>query len=320
MSGKPPVCLDLEPDLVAAATGEAGAAATERVRAHVARCAPCRDEYAGYRAVDREVASLRAGPGDDAASTAARERLLARLADVRSRLVRYAVFDSPLGPILVARSEQGVSLVEYLGPDGVAGSALARLVDVEVVEDEADLAGLRAELLAYLAGRRTHLDWPLDLGLVRSEFQREVLRATAALPYGVVTSYAGIAGELGHPRAVRAVAQALRRNPVPIVIPCHRVVGSDGQLVGYAGSRVGLKEHLLAVEGVHTERGGRPRVARRALYHYEENDAREYCVPTCGDIARRPLGRVVLFAHRDAAEARGLVPCTSCRPDLHPLP
>lgn len=321
MSRKHPVCLDLEPDLIAAATGEAGAVAVERVDAHVTRCAPCREDFARYRAVDATVGALRAAAPPDADADVARARLRARLADLRSRLVTYAVFDSPLGPILIARSEHGVSLVEYLGRGGVAGSSLARLGDGETVEDRAALERLHGDLLEYLAGRRTRLDWPLDLRLARSDFHRAVLQATAAVPYGAVTSYAGIAGEIGAPRAVRAVAQALRHNPVPIVVPCHRIIGTSGDLTGYAGSRLGLKERLLAVEGVPTERGAHaPRVARQALYHYDRNDEREYCLPTCGSIARRPIGRVTLLASRELAETLGLVPCTSCRPDVHPLP
>jgi methylated-DNA-[protein]-cysteine S-methyltransferase len=317
MSRKHPVCVDIEPDLIAAATGEGGAAIAERVAAHVAVCAPCRTELGQYRAVDREVGALRATPATDAGAEAARARLVACLADIRSRVVRYAVVESPLGPVLIARSEQGVSLVEYLGGDGVAGSALAELRDAEVEEDPAALARLRGELLEYLAGRRRDLAWPLDWSLARSDFQRAVLRATAAVPYGAVASYAAIAREVGDRRAVRAVAQALRHNPLPIVVPCHRIIGSDGHLTGYAGRRVGLKERLLAVEGVRTEHTVEPRVARRSLYHYVPSESREYCLPTCGSIGRRPI--CLLFTSPAQADRLGLAPCTTCRPDLHPL-
>jgi methylated-DNA-[protein]-cysteine S-methyltransferase len=321
MSRKHPVCVDLEPDLIAAATGETTAAAAERVDAHVARCARCRDDFARYRAVDRTVGTLRPLTGADAEADTALARLRARLADVRTRLVTYGVFDSPLGPILLARSGHGVALIEYLGREGVDGSSLARLGDFETVEDAAELHRLHRDLLDYLAGRRTRLDWPLDLRLARSDFHREVLRATAAVPYGAVTSYAGIAQQVGQPRAVRAVAQALRHNPVPIVVPCHRIVGASGHLTGYAGNRLALKERLLAVEGVRTERpADAPRVARHALYHYDPNEEHEYCLPTCGSIARRPIGQVTLLASRELARTLGLVPCSACRPDLHSLP
>ena len=318
MTSKPRACVAIEPELVAAATGEAAPPAVERVEAHVAGCRGCRDDFERYRAIDVAVGALRAAtpPADDV--EAARRRLIARLADVKTRLVDYRAIESPLGPILIGRSEHGVALVEYLGRNGVAGSRLFRMDGVEPREDGAEIERLGRELLDYLAGRRTRLDWPLDLRAARSEFERAVLEATAAVPYGAVESYRGIARDLGKPEAVRAVAQALRHNPLPIVVPCHRIIGSGGDLVGYAGKRIGLKEQLLTVEGVPTLHERTPRIARRALYHYEPNPSREYCLPTCGGIARRPIG--MLFTSRAQAEAKGLVPCTACHPDLYPLP
>jgi O-6-methylguanine DNA methyltransferase len=315
---KPKVCVTIEPDLVAAAAGEAAGSVAERVAVHVAACLPCRDDFARYREIDTVVGALRstAPPAGDA--EAARQRLLARLADLRPRIVGYRVVASSLGPLLLARSEHGVALVEYLGREGLEGSRLARMAGIEAREDTGNLERLEQELLEYLEGRRTRLDWPLDLRGARSDFQRAVLEATVAVPYGAVSSYTGIAGELGKPAAVRAVAQALRHNPLPIVVPCHRVVGSGGDLVGYAGDRVTLKERLLGIEGVPTQHARTSRIARRALYHYEPNPSREYCLPTCGDIVRRPIG--LLFARRAQAEARGLVPCTTCHPELYPLP
>lgn len=317
MTRKPPACVAIEPDLIAAATGEAAAPSAARVDAHIARCSSCRNDHAQYRAVDAVVGELRGAISSD--SDDARRRLLERLADLRSRLVHYRVFPSPLGPILIARSEQGVSLVEYLARSGVTGSRLFRAAGVEAQEDGTDLDGLHREIMDYLAGRRTRFEWPLDLRLARSEFHRAVLTATAAIPYGAVSSYGGIARDIGHPAAVRGVAQALRHNPVPIVVPCHRIIGSDGHLVGYAGNRIGMKEQLLRVEGVRTIHAGTPRIERRTMYHYDPNPERQYCLPTCGDIARRPLGQVKLFGRREQAEAAGLEPCANCRPDLHEL-
>jgi methylated-DNA-[protein]-cysteine S-methyltransferase len=261
MTPKSPVCREIETDLIAAATGEADAGAERRVREHVARCASCRDDFGGYRAVDRTVGSLRTSAEAEAAAEVARVRLLARLADLRTRLLTYGVFSSPLGPILIARSEHGVSLVEYLDRGGVAGSRLARETSLEVEEDSADLERVHRELLDYLKGRRTHLEWPLDLRLARSDFHREVLGATAAVPYGTVTSYVGIATEIGQPRAVRAVAQALRHNPVPIVVPCHRIIGVSGDLTGYAGKQAGAQGAVARGRG--RTHGARRRRATR---------------------------------------------------------
>jgi methylated-DNA-[protein]-cysteine S-methyltransferase len=315
---RPSVCVAIEPDLVATAAGEAAPGAAERVDAHVAGCPGCRDELARYREIEAAVGALRTMPPRPGDGEAARQRLMARLADLRPRVVGYRVFSSSLGPILLARSEHGVALVEYLGDAGVRGSRLFRQAGVEAREDGAEVERLGHELLEYLAGRRTWLDWPLDLRGARSDFERAVLEATIAVPFGAVESYRGITADLGKPGAVRAVAQALRHNPLPIVVPCHRIVGSTGEMVGYAGTRVALKEQLLTMEGVPTEHTAMPRVVRRALYHYEPNPSREYCLPTCGDIARRPIG--MLFTSRAQAEARGLRPCTSCHPELYPLP
>jgi methylated-DNA-[protein]-cysteine S-methyltransferase len=321
MNRKPQVCVEIEADLVATAIGDAEAESARRVERHIDTCAPCRGEFQRYREIDSVVGSLRRAPVAAESMVRSREALESRLADLRSRLVSYRIFPSPLGHILIGRSEHGVSLVEYLGDrTDLGASRLSGAPGVEPQEDGAEIEALYRELLEYLRGDRRRLEWPLDLHLARSDFHRNVLRATAAVPYGAVTSYAGIASEIGKPAATRAVAQALRRNPLPIVVPCHRIVGTSGALTGYAGNQTGLKQRLLAVEGIQAAGArGDSRVARNALYHYDPNDQREYCLPTCGDIARRPIGRVTLMASRDVAGALGLVPCTACRPDLHPL-
>jgi O-6-methylguanine DNA methyltransferase len=133
-----------------------------------------------------------------------------------------------------------------------------------------------------------------------------------------VTSYGHIAAEIGAPTATRAVAQALRWNPVPIAIPCHRVIGGSGDLTGYAGDKVTLKQRLLALEGVPVVTHGALQVERRAMYVRHQVDT-EYCVPTCGSLASMPLTKLTLFGSRQTAEAAGLAPCASCRPDLHPI-
>lgn len=313
MKQMPQVCREIQEDLVAAAVQEAGARARDRVQDHVARCAPCRGEFERYRVLDEAVGTLKREPAP-AAEMAGRAELQVRLADLRSRLLTYRVFDSPLGRILIGRTEQGVSLVRFLGRGGAP-----RLPGLEAATDGGEIERLYRELLEYLQGRRTRLEWPLDLRLARSDFQRMVLEVTARIPYGAVTSYANLAREVGRPAAVRAVAQALRGNPVPIAIPCHRVVGADGDLVGYAGRRIALKQRLLAVEGIRTVRQpGDFRVLREAMYIRDRDDA-EYCLPTCGALPRRSLAELTLFASRERAEALGLRPCTNCRPDLHPL-
>jgi methylated-DNA-[protein]-cysteine S-methyltransferase len=312
-----PTCREVERDLVAVAAGEAGVAATQGVERHVAICPSCRDELGRYRVLESMVADLRRAPLPGLDPTLARAELESRLADIRSRLVTYGIFPSPLGKILLARSELGVSMVRYIDAEASARSHLARLAGDEVLEDETALEPLYRELLDYLSARGTRLSWALDLRWATSDFQRRVLEVTAELPYGAVASYGGIARRIGAPESVRAVAQALRHNPLPIVIPCHRVIGSTGDLTGYAGTRIALKEQLLSLEGVPVS-GGARRIDRRHMYVWIAPD-REYCVPSCGSLSAMPLARLTLFGSRRHAEAVGLSPCRSCRPDLHPL-
>ena len=320
MMPKHPSCRAIEADLVATATGDAGASAIRRVDAHARACAPCRAELGRYRAIDSVARGLRddAPPATDVA--ASRAALQARLADLKSRVLTYGIVPSPLGNILVARSEQGVSLVEYLGEARtLAASRLRELTDVETVENSAEIARLRDDLLDFLGGRRRDLGWRLDLRLAGSDFSRAVLETAAAIPYGAVTSYASIARRVGKPRAVRAVAQALRRNPLPIVVPCHRVVGSSGKLTGYAGDKLGLKRQLLDVEGVRTAPSARDFRVRREAMYVRAGEDRAYCLPTCGDLPSHSLADLTLIASRESVEALGLEPCSDCRPDLHPL-
>jgi O-6-methylguanine DNA methyltransferase len=320
MTPKHPSCRAIEPDLVATATGEAGAATARRVDDHARACAPCRAELGRYRAIDSIARGLRHDAPPSADVAASRSALQARLADLKSRVLTYGIVPSPLGNILVARSEHGVSLVEYLGEaTTLAGSRLRELVDVETVESSTEIARLRDELLDFLAGRRRELGWRLDLRLAGSDFRRAVLEAAVDVPYGAVTSYASIARRVGKPGAERAVAQALRWNPLPIVVPCHRIVGSSGKLTGYAGDKLGLKRRLLDVEGVRTAPAARDfRVAREAMY-VRAGDDRAYCLPTCGDLPSHSLANLTLIASRASVEALGLEPCSDCRPDLHPI-
>jgi O-6-methylguanine DNA methyltransferase len=134
-----------------------------------------------------------------------------------------------------------------------------------------------------------------------------------------VVSYKRLAADLGQPRAVRAVAQALRWNPLPVAIPCHRVVGATGLLTGYAGGETGRKRQLLALEGVPVLRARSDfEIARGAMYVLAPGD-QEYCLPSCPSTAMLHSGLPMFFGSRERAESVGLRPCTTCRPDLHPF-
>lgn len=126
MTREPRSCREIEPDLIAVATAEAPPAAARRVESHVAECASCRSELAQYQTVDGLVTAYRDTRAPEADPTLARAQLESRLADLRSRIMRYGVFDSPLGPIAIGVSEHGVSMVEYVRPAELAGGGVAR--------------------------------------------------------------------------------------------------------------------------------------------------------------------------------------------------
>jgi methylated-DNA-[protein]-cysteine S-methyltransferase len=157
--------------------------------------------------------------------------------------------DSPLGPLVVAATPKGlvrVSYSEFRGEDEVL-EELARRVSPRVLEAPARLDPVRRELDEYFEGRRQGFDVPIDWSYLAG-FTREVLRATARIGFGEVSTYAGVAAEAGSPRAVRAAGNALGSNPMPVVVPCHRVLRTGGTLGGYTGG-LEKKEFLLRLEG-----------------------------------------------------------------------
>ena len=163
--------------------------------------------------------------------------------------VAYTSVDSPLGPLVVAATPKGlvrVSYTEFRGEDEVLED-LARRVSPRVLEAPARLDGVRRELEEYFEGRRQRFDTPIDWSYLAG-FTREVLRATTAIDYGEVSTYAGVAEAAGSPRAVRAAGNALGANPMPVVVPCHRVLRTGGMLGGYTGG-IERKEFLLRLEG-----------------------------------------------------------------------
>jgi methylated-DNA-[protein]-cysteine S-methyltransferase len=164
--------------------------------------------------------------------------------------VAYSRVDSPLGPLMVAATPRGVVRVSYsqFRDDDAVLADLARRVSPRVLEAPARLDGARRELDEYFEGRRTEFDLPIDWALTRG-FTTKVLRATAAVGFGQTTTYAEVAGAAGSPRAMRAAGNSLGSNPIPIVVPCHRVLRTGGALGGYTGG-VERKEFLLRLEGV----------------------------------------------------------------------
>jgi methylated-DNA-[protein]-cysteine S-methyltransferase len=163
--------------------------------------------------------------------------------------VAYASVDSPLGPLVVAATPRGLVRVAYTeseSRDEVLEDLAAR-VSPRVLEAPARVDEPRRELDEYFAGRRKDFDLPIDWSTLRG-FTLKVLRETARIDFGELRSYADVAFAAGSPRAVRAAGNALGANPMPVVVPCHRVVRTGGALGGYTGG-VERKEFLLRLEG-----------------------------------------------------------------------
>ncbi|MGC0377998.1 methylated-DNA--[protein]-cysteine S-methyltransferase [Streptomyces sp. SAI-229] len=171
--------------------------------------------------------------------------------------VVWAVVGTGIGPLLLAATREGLVSVVFHATDEVRGSALERLASrlgTEPVEEPGSplLAEAIRQVEAYFAGERRDFELPLDWSLV-SGFNREVLRELAAgVPFGSVVGYGDLARRVGRPDGAQAVGMAMGANPLPVVVPCHRVVESDGGIGGFGGG-LETKRHLLALEGVLPE-------------------------------------------------------------------
>jgi methylated-DNA-[protein]-cysteine S-methyltransferase len=189
-----------------------------------------------------------APPTFDPAEAAAAARRFAATAPAD---VHYALVDSPIGTLVAAATPRGLATLSYEDFDGGVDAVLDRLaarLSPRMLESPARLDAVRRELDEYFAGRRQDFDLPIDWALA-SPFGRRVLQATAAIPFGQVSTYGAVATEAGNPKASRAAGRALGANPIPIVVPCHRVIGTSGRLTGYTGG-LHRKVALLAIEGV----------------------------------------------------------------------
>ena len=257
--------------------------------------------FAGGRQLVRELRGL----GDVTAPSSLLGTVLTRvgLSD------GYWQLDTPIGRVYVAYNTAGISAVMIAGDDEAFErdfqSRFHRPVHA-VGRPPASLVRQVSEQL--LGGKRRHLRYDLR-GL--TEFERAVLTKALEIPRGEVRPYAWIAREIGHPRAVRAVGSALANNPIPLLIPCHRVVRSDGSIGNYAlGAAV--KRVVLMGEGVEIET--LEQLAEAGVRYYGSDSTRTYCFPTCRHARRVTDRHRVAFGSEAEAAASGYRPCKVCRP------
>jgi methylated-DNA-[protein]-cysteine S-methyltransferase len=174
-------------------------------------------------------------------------RFRAAAADAGLLDVAYDLVDTPLGRLLVAATDAGVCRISYDPEPEREIETLAKLLGTRVLRTAKPIDPARRQLDEYFEHRRQRFDVDLDLRL-SADFSRRVLEELARVPYGETTTYGDLAARAARPRAARAVGTVMNRNPIPIILPCHRVVGANGSLVGYGGG-LERKEALLRLEG-----------------------------------------------------------------------
>ena len=226
---------------------------TKPIQTHLKTCPDCTQSWRRVAvlcdALEDADADADIGREDDIemAVLRAREGLRAAFSRVGRPVVRFDFLRTPIGRIFVGMSDQGVCDVTLDSPnENTYRLRLARRAP-EVWRDRDGVEPVLTELDAYFRGRLKKFTVPIDLRGV-TDFTGRVLRATRSIPFGRLVSYGGVASRIGSPRASRAVGGALGRNPVPIIVPCHRVIAHGGKLGGFTGG-LDTKRTLLQIEG-----------------------------------------------------------------------
>lgn len=220
----------------------------------------------------------------------------------------YAALDSVIGPLFVAYDRGGVIAVRRAPSARAFEADFRKTFGRPIHRAPAPPAWLARSLASPGSARAL----PVDLA-TRSPFERAVLAKAREIPAGEVRSYAWVAREIGHPAAVRAVGSALGRNPVPLLIPCHRVLRSDGSISDFIFGP-GAKRTLLRHEGVDPD--ALARLGREGVRYLGSDTTRIYCFPTCRAARRITVRHRVPFGSTRQAARAGYRPCRLCRPAL----
>jgi O-6-methylguanine DNA methyltransferase len=238
----------------------------------------------------------------------------ARLARVLNRIrrprARMGVINTPLGELLVAESQRGLVALQFMDSRDGAEAIAALRKKFDVAEDATIAAEVGEEIEQLMRGDAdaiTHRR--IDLSLMESNFQRRALKWLRQVPAGSVITYQGLAAAIGAPSSQRAIGNTVAANPVPIYVPCHRVIRSDGSIGNYGGG-VERKLRLLRAEGFSVDR--ERRVPMRAVYGHLVT--RIFCRPTCAAVKRADRKKWIIFADPERARRAGLRACKLCRP------
>jgi len=224
--------------------------------------------------------------------------------------VRYAPVSTPLGQLYVAYRGRTICHAMVAATDDAFERACVKRLGARPMRDARPPGEMANQVVDHLT-RRRRFQGGLNLNGL-TPFQRLVLEKTREIPYGEVRSYQWVAREIGAKRAVRAVGTALAKNPIPFLIPCHRVVRTDGQIGRYSAGGSTMKSKIMAFEGVDVE--GLAQLAKRRIRFVGNDATRIFCLPTCR--VARPAGdsQTVDFTTQRNAARRGYYPCQHCRP------
>jgi methylated-DNA-[protein]-cysteine S-methyltransferase len=235
---------------VARVTGRLSAAAGRELDRHLRTCPACRMRLSSFKSARGRLERMFSKTPRRQELVPAERLLSSLLSQIPEKRLYYDTLEVPrFASLLLAASDSGLCFVSFR--PGAESEYLARWsrADFAVQRGGEPVSTASAQLKEYFAGRRKRFELDVDLQLV-SDFTRRVLEETRRIEYGKVSTYQQVAARIGQPHASRAVGNALGKNPVPIVIPCHRVVASDG-LGGFTGG-LGYKRKLLAIEGIET--------------------------------------------------------------------
>jgi methylated-DNA-[protein]-cysteine S-methyltransferase len=240
-----------------------------------------------------------------------RAKLDKALQHIRRPQAAVGVVKSPLGNLLVAMTARGIVLNYYVEDASNVAAAVAKLrLAFDPVEDQRVVGEIGEEVNCYLTGKANVLRQSVDLTLAGNAFQRKVLDKLQSVPRGALISYQGLGAAVGSASSARAVGNALHNNPVPIYVPCHRVISSDGRIGGYGGGAA-RKLRLLRSEGFAVE-GNTASLPGTIVWGHK--GTKIYCRPSCRTRARVDRARILFFADAEQAQRAGMRPCKICRP------
>ena len=241
----------------------------------------------------------------------ARAHLATELKYERRPEAAVGVAKSPLGDLLVAMTGAGVALIHYLTDGRDLAETIAKIrCELDLVEDARAVKSISDEIRRYLAGEASALRQKIDLRLATSPFHQKVLHKLQEVPRGAVISYQALGAAVGAPKGARAVGNAMHANPLPIYVPCHRVIASGGRLGGYGGG-AGRKLRLLRSEGFVLS-GDATKLPDHSVWGHRGTNI--FCRNSCPSAARVDPSRILTFATPKDARRAGMHPCKICRP------